>query len=58
MVDGKTSAANEIRGSGITGGAEKPLLPGDVVEIPAKVPHWVKLAPGRQITYLVVKVTQ
>ena len=58
MADGKTTAPNEVRGSGITGGMEKPLAPGDVVEMPAKVPHWVKVAPGKQITYLVVKVTQ
>jgi len=58
MVDGKTSAPNEIRGPGIAGGTEKPLMPGDVVEMPAKVPHWVKVAPGKQITYLVIKVTQ
>src|SRR5215467_479822 len=31
---------------------------GEVVEMPAKVPHWVKVAPGKQITYLVIKVTQ
>ena len=56
ITDGKTTAPNEIRGPGITGGMEKPLMPGDVVEMPAKVPHWVKVAPGKQITYLVVKV--
>lgn len=58
IADGKTTAPNEIRGSGITGGMEKPLMPGDVADIPAKLPHWVKVAPGKQITYLVVKVTQ
>lgn len=58
MVDGKTTAPNEIRGPRIAGGTEKPLMPGDVVEMPAKVPHWVKVAPGKQITYLVIKVTQ
>ena len=58
MAGGKTTAPNEVRGSGISGGLEKPLAPGDVVEVPAKTPHWVKVAPGKQITYLVVKVTQ
>ena len=58
MVDPKTTAPNEQRGPGISGGMEKPLAPGDIVEMPAKVPHWVKVPPGRQITYLVVKVTQ
>lgn len=58
MTDAKTTAPNEQRGPGISGGTEQPLAPGDVVEMPAKVPHWVKVAPGKQITYLVVKVTQ
>jgi mannose-6-phosphate isomerase-like protein (cupin superfamily) len=56
IADGKTTAPNEVRGSGITGGMEKPLAPGDVVELPAKLPHWVKVAPGKEITYVVVKV--
>jgi hypothetical protein len=58
MVDGKTTAPNEVRGPGIKGGTERPLAPGDIVEVPAKLPHWVKVAPGKHITYLVVKVTQ
>jgi hypothetical protein len=58
MMDPKTTAPHEVRGPGISDGIEKALAPGDVVEMPAKVPHWVKVAPGKQITYLVVKVTQ
>jgi len=58
MKDGQTTAPHEIRGPGLSGGTEKPLMPGDIAEVPAKVPHWVKVAPGKQITYLVVKVTQ
>lgn len=58
MVEGRTTAPHEIRGRALAGGMEKPLMPGDIVEMPPKVPHWVKVAPGKQITYLVVKVTQ
>ena len=58
MVDGKTTAPNEIRGASISGGMEKKLAPGDVATVPAKLPHQVKLDPGKQITYFVVKVTQ
>lgn len=45
----------EIRGSGIQGGKEVVLHPGDIAHIAANVPHWVKLAPGTTITYLIVK---
>ena len=58
MVDGKTTAPNEMRAAAIKGGMEKPIGAGDVVTIPAKVAHQVKLAPGKEFTYFVVKVTQ
>jgi mannose-6-phosphate isomerase-like protein (cupin superfamily) len=58
LVDGKTTAPNEMRAPSIKGGAEKKLAAGDVVTIPAKVAHQVKLDPGKQFTYFVVKVTQ
>jgi mannose-6-phosphate isomerase-like protein (cupin superfamily) len=58
MNDEKASGPNEVRGSGITGGTERKLAPGDMVAIPAKVPHQVKVDAGKQISYIVVKVTQ
>lgn len=58
VVNGKTSAPDEIRGTSIKGGSEIALAPGDVVHIPAKTPHQMKLAPGQQLTYFVVKVTE
>ncbi len=58
MEGGKTTAPNEMRAPGIKGGMEKKLGPGDVVTIPAKVPHQVKPDPGKEFTYFVVKVTQ
>ena len=56
IVDGKTTAPGETRGPSITGGTEVKLGPGDVLHIPAKVPHQMKLAPGAQVTYFVTKV--
>jgi mannose-6-phosphate isomerase-like protein (cupin superfamily) len=47
-----------MRAAAIKGGMEKPIGAGDVVTIPAKVAHQVKLAPGKEFTYFVVKVTQ
>jgi mannose-6-phosphate isomerase-like protein (cupin superfamily) len=58
MNDGHTTAPNEIRAPSITGGVEKKIAAGDVLTIPAKLPHQVKVDAGKQITYFVVKVTQ
>ena len=58
IVDAKTTAPNEMRGTSIKGGMEKPIGAGDIVNIPAKLPHQVKLAAGKEFTYFVVKVTQ
>jgi mannose-6-phosphate isomerase-like protein (cupin superfamily) len=58
MVDGKTTAPNEIRAASISGGMEKKLAPGDFVSIPAKTPHQVKLDAGKEVGYFIVKVTQ
>ena len=58
VVDGKTTTPGETRGSGIKGGTEVKLGPGDVLHIPAKVPHQMKLDPGTQVTYFVTKVVQ
>ena len=45
----------ESLGASITGGHEITLHPGDIVHIPHSVPHWVKLAPGTTVTYLIFK---
>src|ERR1035437_5208104 len=37
LVDGKTTAPNEMRAASIKGGTDKKLAAGDVVTIPAKV---------------------
>jgi mannose-6-phosphate isomerase-like protein (cupin superfamily) len=58
MVDAKTTAPNEMRGPSISGGMEKKLASGDVVTIPPKMAHQLKLDAGKQFTYFVVKVTQ
>jgi mannose-6-phosphate isomerase-like protein (cupin superfamily) len=56
VIDPKDTGPNEIQGSGIKGGAKHEVGPGDVIEIPAGVPHQFFVAPGKQITYLVVKI--
>ena len=58
IVDEKTTAPGEKRGVSIKGGTEAKLGPGDVLHIPAKVPHQMILAPGAQVTYFVTKVVE
>ncbi len=58
MVDGKTTAPGEMRGPSIRGGTEVTLGAGDVLHIPAKVPHQMKLDAGKQVTYFVTKVVE
>jgi mannose-6-phosphate isomerase-like protein (cupin superfamily) len=56
MVDGKTTGPGEIRGASVNGGETKKAAAGDILHIPPKAPHWFKVDPGKQITYLVVKL--
>jgi len=56
MVKPKTVKPHEVRGSSIEGGENKPLGPGDIIHIPAKVPHQLKIETGKSFTYLVIKV--
>ena len=58
LVNGKSTAANEMRAPSIKDGVEKKLAAGDVVTIPAKVAHQLKIEKGKEFTYFVVKVTQ
>jgi mannose-6-phosphate isomerase-like protein (cupin superfamily) len=55
LVGGHTTAPGEIRGPSIKGGEKKPLAAGDIVHIPAGVPHQLLLPKG-EFTYFVVKV--
>jgi len=55
MVGGRVPEPNQHRGKSITGGEAHQLTKGDVVVIPAGIPHWFKEVP-RSIDYYVVKV--
>lgn len=54
MVGGKTTAPNEVRGKSIEGGVRKQMAAGDVIHIPANVPHQM-LVP-KSLLIQVVKV--
>jgi mannose-6-phosphate isomerase-like protein (cupin superfamily) len=48
----------EWRGGEIKGGKDYSLSPGDVLFIPAGVPHRVLVAPKESVTYLAVKTAK
>ncbi len=55
IVNPKNTAPHEVRGASIQGGEEKLLGVGDIVHIPARVPH--QLFPTtKEFTYFVLKV--
>ena len=56
VVAPKTVKPHEVRGTSIEGGSTSQLGPGDIVHIPAKVPHQLKIAAGTKFTYTVIKV--
>lgn len=56
VPNSRTTAPGEIRGPSISGGEKKKLGAGDVVHIPAKVPHQLMVESGKQFTYLVIKI--
>jgi mannose-6-phosphate isomerase-like protein (cupin superfamily) len=49
------SSAGEYVGTGIEGGERHPLGAGDVVHIPATVPHRFLVEAGKHLTYVLVK---
>ena len=55
MVGGKNTRPGQWLGTDLTGGATQRLVKGDVIVVPAGIPHWFKEVPG-PISYYVVKV--
>ncbi len=55
MVGGRSSGTGQMLGNSITGGTTQVLKKGDVIVVPAGMPHWFKEVPG-QVSYFVVKV--
>jgi mannose-6-phosphate isomerase-like protein (cupin superfamily) len=55
IVGAKSSRPNQWLGTDVTGGTTHKLVKGDVIVVPAGMPHWFKEVPG-PISYYVVKV--
>ena len=52
----RTTAPGETRGDSIQGGKAQSLTKGDVIIIPARIPHWFKEVQQSPFLYFVVKV--
>jgi len=57
VIDGKTTAPDQIRGASILGGETRHLAKGDFIVIPAGTPHWFKEVP-KSVNYYTVKVVK
>jgi len=55
MIGGRVRSANQQVGTEIQGGTVNHLTKGDVIVIPAGMPHWFKEVP-KPFTYYMVKV--
>jgi mannose-6-phosphate isomerase-like protein (cupin superfamily) len=58
LVDEKSTGPGEVRGKAVDGGTRQELRDGDVVHIPAGMPHQMLVAVGDTVTYFVVKVEE
>jgi mannose-6-phosphate isomerase-like protein (cupin superfamily) len=58
VVGAKSTAPGEVRGDSVKGGTQQELKAGDVVHIPAGMPHQMLVASGESVTYFVLKVQE
>jgi mannose-6-phosphate isomerase-like protein (cupin superfamily) len=58
LADRKSGGPGELRGSAVNGGSRQDLKAGDVVHIPAGMPHQMLVPEGSTVTYFVVKVEE
>jgi mannose-6-phosphate isomerase-like protein (cupin superfamily) len=58
VVDQKTVSPGEIRGKSVGGGKRQDVTAGDLVHIPAGMPHQTLVADGETVTYFVVKAEE
>jgi hypothetical protein len=56
IVDQENTSPTEIRGTAIRNGIDRKVSAGDVINMPAGLPHQFLLEPGKQITYIDVVV--
>jgi len=55
IVNPREESPGEMRGTALQGGTSRAIATGDVVHIPAGVPHHVLVEEGREVTYFIFK---
>lgn len=58
VIDAKQESDGETKGTGITNGKSQALAVGDVVIVPAGVPHQLLIPPGTLYSAMVAKVKE
>jgi mannose-6-phosphate isomerase-like protein (cupin superfamily) len=58
VVDAKSTGPGETLGASVKGGSRQELKAGDVVHIPAGMPHQMILGEGETVTYFVIKAEE
>ncbi len=56
VVNGKDTGQGEIRGDSIRNGTKRTIHTGDIIQIPATVPHQLLLNSGETVAYAAMKV--
>jgi DNA-binding beta-propeller fold protein YncE/mannose-6-phosphate isomerase-like protein (cupin superfamily) len=56
IIDGRSTAADELRGKGIQGATSYKVSAGDILYIPANTVHQFVLAPGKHFVVTIVKI--
>lgn len=56
MLGRRTTSAGEYVGTRLDGGERHALGAGDIVHIPAGIPHSFLVTPGKHITYVLLKI--
>ena len=55
MINPRSNTPGEYLGDRLEGGSLHPLAPGDIIHIPAKIPHSFNVPAGKHFTYVLVK---
>ena len=58
LKDPKTASPGEIRGTAVENGTKESVKPGDVIHIPATLPHQLLIADGARFVYFVLKIKE
>jgi mannose-6-phosphate isomerase-like protein (cupin superfamily) len=58
LIDAKKLPRKQQQGSGIKGGSQFPVGPGDVIHVPVAVPHVLQIEAGKPYLYILIKLDE